>query len=171
MKIPSALVIGAVLASPLCAKNVPTPDMAVSFNMSKDPKKWVGQLTAAEDRFIIFELVPQGESVKAWTEMVEQQIAFTPATLRNYVDVWEKGMSRADPKINVNEQTNKDGSLVVAYASNSAQEISVRRFIKARDGIYMLAYLVRPSSRNEARLNMWISIIEAATLVPNPNKR
>jgi hypothetical protein len=171
MKIIRTLAVAFMLLTPFYAKNVPTPDMAISFNMNRDPKKWDGQLVTAEEWGFIFEFVPHGETTNTWTEMVEQQIGFTPTSLRNYVDVWKAGMLRADTKIVFNEQTRKDGSLVVAYASATGQEISVRRFIKGNDGIYMLAYLVRPKSRDDSRLNIWIDIIDAAELVHNPNKK
>jgi len=171
MKIFRLILLVSLSISSLPAKNVPTPVMAVSFAMNRDPKKWVGQISAAEELYIIFEFVPAGESVNAWKEMVEQQIGFTPASLRDYVDVWKKGMLRSDSKLIINEQMEKDGSLIAAYASAVGQEIGVRRFIKGKDGIYMLSYMVRPKYRDDARLKIWMDIIYSATLVSNPQRR
>jgi hypothetical protein len=169
MKVIPSLLLFALLGTPALSQNVPTPEMALEFNLAKDSKKWSGHLIFAKPSGFMFEFAPLGQTLDAWTEMVEQQIGFTRVSLKDFVDDWKLRMTRADPKLGLNEQTEKDGSILVAYASSVGQEISVRRFIKANDGIYMLAYLVRPSARDEGRLKLWIDIISTATLVKNPN--
>lgn len=162
------LLLFAFLGSSARSENVPTPEMALEFNMAKDPKKWNGHLIFAKPSGFMVEFALAGESLDAWSEMVEQQIGFTHASLKDFVGDWKNRMMHADSRLGLNEQTEKDGSILVAYASSVGQEISVRRFIKAKDGIYMLAYFVRPSARDEGRLNLWIDIISSATLVKNP---
>jgi hypothetical protein len=166
--IPSLLLF-ALLSTPVLSQNVPTPEMALEFNLAKDPKKWSGHLIFAKPSGFMYEFAPVGESLDAWTEMVEQQIGFTRVSVKYFVEDWKLRMIHADPRLSLNEENEKDGSILVAYASSVGREISVRRFIKADDGIYMLAYLVRPSTRDEGRLKMWVDIISTATLVKNPN--
>lgn len=165
------LVLSVVLATSAHAKYVPTPEMAMSFNMDRDTTKWVPQFMDGDKSGIIFELVPEGESIDAWKEMVAQQIAFTKVSLRRYVDEWKAGLLKADSNIDMEEHQMVDGSIIVTYSSSSSQEASIRRFIKAKDGIYMLAYHVRPSLRDESRWAIWREIVGRASLVPNPQKR
>jgi len=53
----------------------------------------------------------------------------------------------------------------------AAHEMSLRRFIKAKDGIYMLAYHVRPSLKDEKRIATWREIVTGASLVTNPERQ
>jgi hypothetical protein len=63
-----------------------------------------------------------------------------------------------------------DGSIFVTYTSLKADETSMRRFIKGKDGVYMLAYHVRPSLKKDETLKIWDDIIRTANLIPNPEK-
>lgn len=159
------------LVTSLHAKYVPTPEMAMSFNMQVDPTKWVPQFMDGDKSGIIFELVPAGESIEAWKEMVAQQIIFTKVPLRKFVDAWKAGLLASDPKIELTEEQSEDGSILASYVSVSGQEASLRRFIKAKDGIYMLAYHVRPSLKTDERWALWREIVTTASLVPNPEKK
>jgi hypothetical protein len=171
MKALRILTLALALIATLHAKYVPTPEMAMSFAMNKDPKKWVPQFLDGDKTGIIYELVPEGQAIKAWKEMVAQQIAFTKNSLRKHVDDWKAMLLRADPMIEIKEEQRDDGSILVTYTSLAAQEMSMRRFIKAKDGIYMLAYHVRPSLKEEERVNIWLDILTASNLVPNPEKK
>lgn len=171
MKVLHILVLGLAMVATLHAKYVPTPEMAMEFMMTKDPKKWVPQFMDGDKTGIIFEFVPAGQTINAWKEMVAQQIAFTKAPLRRHVDDWKTMLRRADPMIEIKEESQEDGSILVTYTSLVAQEIGLRRFIKAKDGVYMLAYHVRPALKEADRVQIWREIILAANLVPNPEKR
>ena len=172
MKIIRFLILGLALLVSAHAKYVPTPEMAMRFAMAKDDTTtWVPQFMDGNASGIIFEFVPEGQSIKAWREMVAQQIAFTKISLRAHVDEWKAMLQRADPKIEIAEEAMSDGSLLVTYTSLAAQEMSMRRFIKAKDGIYMLAYHVRPSLKEEQRVAKWREILTDASLIPNPEKR
>lgn len=165
------LVFSLALAAVAYAKYVPTPEMAMSFAMNKDSTRWVAQFMDGNASGIIFELVPEGQSINAWHEMVAQQIAFTKKPLRKHVDEWKAMLRRADPEIEVKEEELKDGSILVTYTSIAAQEMSLRRFIKAKDGIYMLAYHVRPSLKDAKRVATWYEILSEVSLVPNPERQ
>lgn len=171
MKLYRLLLLSLLCTAPLCAKFVPTPEMAMSFNMGKDPVKWAAGYMDGNATGIILEFVPPGQSIDAWKEMVAQQIAFTPASLRQYVDTWKAMLRQAYPKIDLQEEHRTDGSILVTYTSRLAQETSIRRFIKAKDGVYMLAYHVRPAFRDEARYQLWHEIADTASLIPNPEKK
>ena len=143
----------------------------MGFAMNKDPQKWMPQFMDGDKTGIIFEFVPEGQKIDSWKEMVAQQIAFTKVSLRKHVDDWKAMLLRADPKIEIKEEQKEDGSILVTYTSLAAQEMSMRRFIKAKDGVYMIAYHVRPALKDEARVKIWLEIITAANLVPNPQKK
>jgi hypothetical protein len=149
---------------------IPTPDSAIGFNMDKDSRIWGMQYSTANSGGFTSELVPQGETIKAWKEMVQIQTVFSPMPLRQFVDGWKKLMLQADPLVTINEESMADGSILVSYTSVFADETSVRKFIKGSDGIYMIAYHVRPKLKNDDKFNIWSDIIRSAHLGPNPEK-
>ena len=165
--------IGVAITTSLRAKqkHSPIPEMALSFEFNKDPKKWVPQFMDSDKNWCILELVPEGDSINAWQEMVSQQITFVKAPLRLQVDFWKSGLLRADPEVVYKEEQKVDGSIIVTYTSHVAKESAIRRFIEAVDGIYMIAYHVRPAQRDEARIKIWMEIINGACLVPNPERK
>ncbi len=75
---------------PVMAQNVPTPDQAVSYSTKADNVKWKMQGVNGNASGIIAEFVPEGQSIKAWKEMVAQQITFTKSSLQDHVKVWRK---------------------------------------------------------------------------------
>ena len=150
---------------------IPTPDSAMAFHMEKDPRKWTPQYQNGSKTGFIMEFVPEGDSIKTWKEMAAQQIAFTKDPLRKYVDTWKSMLRKADAKVECKEETMTDGSIFVTYTSASADETCMRRFIKGKDGIYMLAYHVRPQLKKEETLKIWDDIIRTANLIPNPQKK
>jgi hypothetical protein len=153
------------------AAYVPTPEMAMSFDMGKDSRKWIPRYQAGTEERIIFELTPEGQTIEEWKEMVAQQIDFTKASLQDHFNGWKAMLLQADPKIQITEEKLKDGSILATYASIAADEMSVRRFIKASDGVYMLAYHVRPKLKTEEIWKLWSDIVVRSHLVPNPEKK
>jgi hypothetical protein len=150
---------------------VPTPESAMAFHIEKDPRKWRPQSQNASKAGFIMEFVPEGDSIKNWKEMAAQQIAFTKDSLRKYVDTWKGMLLKADAKVDFKEETMKDGSVFVTYTSALADETSMRRFIKGKDGVYMLAYHVRPKLKKDETFNIWDDVIRTANLIPNPEKK
>lgn len=171
MKILSAFLLGCVLMVTAQAKFVPTPDMAMSWDMGKDSRKWTPQFQDGNAQLIIFELVPAGQTIAAWKEMVAQQIDFTKIPLDEHFGGWKAMLLRADPRIKITEEKLGDGSILATYVSEAADEMSVRRFIKASDGVYMLAYHVRPKLKTDVIWDLWRGIVTSAHLIPNPEKK
>lgn len=153
-----------------CATFIPTPDMAMSWNPSADTRKWQPQFVDGNPSGFIMELVPAGQLINDWKEMVSQQTVFTPATLSEYVSTWKGMLKSTDPNAKLKETKNRDGSRTVVYSSLKANELGIRRFIKASDGIYMIAYHVRPQYKNATTTSTWNKIIAQAQLVPNPQR-
>lgn len=138
----------------------------IRFNLGKDPRKWTPQVGSGKDA--IQEFVLEGDSIKSWKEMVSWQFADTSVSLRKYVDAWKDGLLTADSKIDIKEEAIGDDSIIVTYTSQSAGETSIRRFIKDKDGVYILAYHVRPKFKKDETFKIWDDIIRTATLIPNP---
>jgi hypothetical protein len=141
------------------------------FHLEKDPRKWTPQSQSGGKTGFLMEFVPEGDLIKKWKEMAAQQIAFTKDSLRKYVDTWKGMLLKADAKVDFKEETMTDGSIFVTYTSAAADETSMRRFIKGKDGVYMLAYHVRPKLKKEETLKIWDDIIRTAKLVPNPERK
>ncbi|QNN21287.1 hypothetical protein HED60_03050 [Planctomycetales bacterium ZRK34] len=162
-------------AQPFAPRHVPTPDMAMAWKQEKDSRKWTAAYKAGNETRIIMEFVPQGDDIEAWKELVIHQIDFTPRSLREYVDAWKAMLVRADPKIKITEEKFEDGSFLMTFESitpeHQSDEFCVRRFIKGSDGIYQLAYSVRPSLKKENIVKLWTEILTDARLVPNPQKK
>ena len=171
MKIVSALVLSLICSASVRAEYVPTPNLAISFAINKDSRKWEAQYQTGCSTRIILEMVPRGDSIDKWKELVAVQIDFAQAPLRLFVDTWKDLLFKADPKVEIKEETGKDGSIVVTYKSTGADELSQRRFMKGSDAVYMLAYHVRPKLKNETTFKTWSGIIGSANLVPNPEKK
>jgi hypothetical protein len=170
MKLKSALLVSLCIASTCFAKYVPTPEMAMTLPTAKDTVKWVPQHMDGNASGIIFELVPEGQNINAWTEMVAQQITFTKDSALKHINGWEKMIKNGDPNVEITRENNSDGSYLVTYKSKAFNEYSVRRFIKAADGIYALAYHIRLNQMDEGRIQLWVELIRDAKLIPNPEK-
>lgn len=152
-------------------KYVPTPEMAVDFALDKDPRPWQMQFLNGDRSGIICEFFLKGDSTNAWKEMAAQQIVFTKNPLKQFVETWKSGLIKTDPKAQMKETVAGDGSIIIDYQSNAANEVGVRKFMQASDGIYMLAYHVRPASKNEKTYQSWMEIVDGSTLIPNPYKK
>lgn len=133
-------------------------ESAISFRMGKDPRKWT--LPVMQGEVGVF--VPKGDSVEAWKEMVSVQVATTHESLRSYVDTWKAALRKVDSQIDIKEEAIGDDSIIVTY--KSADQIRIQRFIKGKDGVYMLGYQVRPKFKNDEIFQIWDSIIRTATL-------
>jgi len=168
---PFATILAFLVLTAVLQAAIPTPDSALKFHMEKDPRKWVVQHKDGSKAGFLMELVPAGDSIKAWKEMVAHQVVFTKKSLRTHADTFKELLLKADPKAEVAEETLKDGSILITYTAKSSDETSMRRFIKGKDGIYMLAYHVRPKLKNEETWKTWSEIVRPAELFSNPEKR
>ena len=138
-------------------------DSAIQFHIAKDSRKW----TSPHMQGDIAEFVPRGDSAEAWKEMVSMQVAITQESLRSYVDTWKAALPKADSKIDIKEEAIGDDSIIVTYTS--ADQTRIQRFIKGKDGVYMLAYQVRPKFKKDEIFKIWDIIIRTATLIRSNN--
>ena len=83
------------------------------------------------------------------------------------MDNWKAALLKADSKSDIKEAAVGDDSIIVTYTSPSADETSIRRFIKGKDGVYILAYHVHPKFKRDETFKIWDSIIRTATLIPS----
>jgi hypothetical protein len=164
------ILAGLFLPLSIKAQFIPTPEMAVKFSMGEDHRKWTAAYHQGNSAGFIYEFVPEGQTIAAWKEMVAQQITFTAQTLREYVDGWKARVSKDDPQIELKETAGDGNSVVVEYTSLAFHETAIRRFIKCDDGIYALAYHVRPELKNENEYAVWAGIIDTASVIPNPER-
>ena len=150
--------------------NVPTPDLAISFRIGDDPRPWKMVFTKGNREKIIAEFTIGGESIERWSEMVAQEIAFGRLSLSEHFNQWKAMLRQADPKIVMTEKQLPDGSLLATYESTAFDELSVRRFMKGGDGVYMVAYHARHRSIDPERWKLWTTIVSESSLIPNPVK-
>lgn len=165
--LPLAALFLALALAP-CRGAVPTPQMAMEWNQSSDPKKWELKRLDGNERGVVVEFVPVGDDLRAWKEMVAQQVVFFRRPLGDYVAKWKERMLKADPGMSIQVEEDPDGSVTVSYTSFFAREQSIRRFLRGPDGVYMLAYHVRPGLAEVERLLLWKEILRQAKLSPNP---
>ncbi len=153
------------------AQGVPTPDMKTALPINRDSQvKWVSAHSKGNETHIIVELVPEGQSLKAWKEMLANQITFTRDNLKRHVDDWKTRVRKADPKVEIEGLNISNSSITVIYRTKQMDEYSVRKFLRGTDGIYVIAYHNRLSRFNRERADLWISILKDARLVPKPPK-
>lgn len=148
---------------------VPTPQMALQWNPQSDPREWQIESMDANRNQFEFQLVLKGKSAVNSGEKVIQQIVFTKGSLREYVDAWKSQLESTDAAIKTSEKKNAEGSLTVTIRLPKTQEVSIRRFLKANDGIYMFAY-TRPETRDDEYHEIWSTIIDEASLRANPQR-
>ena len=153
------------------AKFVPTPDSAMSFRLGDDPRNWTMVFSNGDRGAIIAEFTINQEDIDHWSEMVAQQIDFVPLPLDQHFRNWVAMLKHADPKIVINFDHLADGSILATYDSQAFDELSVRRFIKGSDGVYMLAYHVRHRLKKPEIWSVWTAIVANASLVRNPEKK
>ncbi|MEO6054459.1 MAG: hypothetical protein ABIP97_10630 [Chthoniobacterales bacterium] len=155
----------------LLAQAVPAPNEAMSFALMDDSRPWQEAYTNGTKDGCIMEFVIKGDNVEQWKELVAQQIIFTNMPLKDYIVAWKAAMKKSDPNIEMKQEVSTATSALITYKSLAASEQGVRRFIQGTDGIYSLAYTVRPNLAKPATLALWKKIALGATLVPNPEKR
>lgn len=78
---------------------------------------------------------------------------------------------KTDSKMEIKEEANEDSSIFLTSNSKVQDNMSLRRFIKGSDGIYIIAYSVRPKLKNDEIFKTWSDIIRSATLKPNPETK
>lgn len=164
------ILLGAQCALSLKAQSLAKPAMEISVPLNKDTRSWTLADTLTNGpvgSVVVFtsEWVPKGDSIDAWKEMFDKKAVITKDTVRHQIDIWKAMLAQVDPKAEVNEEKNADGSIIVTYTSVSADEMGMQRYLQGDDGIYILSYRARPSSKNEARWKLWRDIISAATLI------
>ena len=141
------------------------PRYAVLFDFNRDSRQWSPQSPDEQSQEAILEFVPHGDSLEAWRELVVEQVALTATPLHEFVEAWKQKLSKANFDLQLKEDVLSDGSVLVSYSSQSANETGMRRFIQGKDGIYMVAYEVRPSFKNEGIYHTWEGILHSARLV------
>ncbi len=171
MKTLHACLLVIAFAFPVQAQPLPTPEMAISFALDKDPLKWIPSPPEATETVILQEWVPKGDSIDAWKEMFDHRILLTKASLREHLDVWKSLLMRVDPRAEIKEEKNSDGTVTVAYTALAGDEMGISRYFKGNDGIYIFSYRVRPRLKSEERLRIWRGILSSARLTPNPLKK
>jgi hypothetical protein len=160
-----------ILTSLSYGKYVPTPEKAVFISFGDDSIEWSMQFMDGNAQKIIAEFTPKGQQIQNWKEMVAQEITFTKKKVSKHLNDWKAMVTEADPNIQIVETESGDGSVTVIYKSKAFNEYSVRRFMKAKDGIYALAYHMRLNQFDESRAETWKAIIAKSELIPNPQKR
>lgn len=143
---------------------VPTPLMAVSLPISKDPAKWKIGHAAGNRNSILMEIVPEGEEVSSWNELSTNTIFFG-ASADEYASQWKAGLQLAGASI-TEEETLPDGSIWVTYSSPS--ENGSWRYIQGPDGVYGVSYQTRPATEDPQRVQIWRGILREAALQSNP---
>ena len=117
MKTLHAFVLVIAFAMPVQGQRLPTPEMAISFALVKDPVKWTPLPPEASETVILQEWVPKGDSIDDWKEMFDHKILLTKASVREHLDVWKSLLVRVDPKAEIKEEKNSDGTLTVTYTA------------------------------------------------------
>ncbi|MFT4901428.1 MAG: hypothetical protein ACI81V_000701 [Lentimonas sp.] len=141
------------------------------MGMGTDPVKWKMDHLDRSPAGFIAEFVPQGQTIKAWKEMVAQQITFTNAGLSEHIKQWKGMITTGDPDVIISEETSDSSSITISYKSKIFNEYSIRKFTKGSDGIYALAYHARLNRIDPKRVSLWTEIIADSDLIRNPEKR
>lgn len=173
MRLVITLLLLIVISSPANstpATNFRQPQMAVAFSSGDDNRKWTSRMLDRSQARILMEMVPEGTNFKSSVERVENQIVFTPATLNNYMKVWLLLQREADNEFKTVSTIRDPHSMLVIYRLPSQNILAVRKFMKADDGVYMLAYQVKEDAVNYDVYSIWLDNIKTARLIENPER-
>jgi hypothetical protein len=172
MKTLSTLVILTVGILSLRAATNPAPEMTISFPLNKDTRTWTVAYAVTNENIVFTkEWVPKGDSIERWKEMFDEKSMLVKDTIREHIDGWKRMLAQVDPKAEVKEEKNADGTITVTYTSIRADEMGISRYFKASDGIYILSYRVRPKLKDDGTLKTWREILSSATLVSTHEKK
>src|SRR6266404_4223867 len=133
----STILLGIAFATPLQAQRLPTPEMAIAFALEKDARQWTPSPPEGSETVITQEWVPKGDSIDSWKEMFDHKIILTKVSLRENLDRRKSLLIRFDPKAEIKEEKNPDGTLTVTYTAIAGDEMGVSRYFKGSDGIYI----------------------------------
>jgi hypothetical protein len=121
--------------------------------------------TTGDAKSLLMRLVPSGQSVDSWDEMVSSTVCFS-CSLEEFVGGWRRGLEESGARIESSE-TLPDGSIITVY--KSLEENGIWRHLQGRDGVYGVSYQTRPATENPERVRMWENLIRAVSLDRNPN--
>ncbi len=142
--------------------------MIIALAIDEDERDWQPGFRDASIKGALIELVPQGDDITGWSEMVALHTVFTPLPVATFVANWQAELAAADPQARYSQTAAADGSITVEYESAAFREKAVRRFVRGTDGVYMLAYHTRPQAVDQAAYDRWRKIIADASLEANP---
>ncbi|GEM_PF-7006866 len=148
---------------------VPTPLLAMSFRLGDDGRKWKTVKIIGNRRQIDTLMVPEGQELMSWTEMLSQGTTFVLIPVPTAVRIFVDRMKKSDPDLTISTKSLADGSIVVEYLAPNYDEQSIRRFVPGPDGFYFMAYHARPSHpESMTRFDIWRGIVEQSKMHRNP---
>lgn len=144
---------------------IPTPKMAVSLDLSQDSdRKWSVAYQAGNDKGMLMELTPEGQSAKEWDELITSNVSFG-VPLDGYVKAWEEMIVSGGGKIASQEKL-EDGSLLTKYTS--PQENGIFRHYEGPDAVYGVSYQTRPETEDAQRVELFDGILKSVKFLDNP---
>ncbi len=143
------------------------PAMVIVFAIDQDPREWAQQPAELTPSGASIKLLPGGQTLDSWTEMVVLETTYTDATPAAFVAGWLTELHGADPQATYSQSVADDGAITLEYASVARREKAIRRFIAGTDGVYTATYKVKQSHFDPAGYDLWRSIIADATLEMN----
>lgn len=143
------------------------PAMVIVFAIDQDPRGWEQQGVELTATGASIKLLPAGQTLDSWTEMVGLRTVYTDATLATFVASWVADLRAADPQATHSQRIASDGSTIVEYESATLREKGIRRFMRGIDGVYMAVYQVRPHALDPTAYDLWRAIVADATLEAN----
>jgi len=134
-RIASTTLLLLALSSMLVAA-VPSTKQTIGIDFDRDASTlWRTVFSGGNERGVIYEMVPEGQTVESWRELLAIQINFTDQSVAEHVAGWRGMVSQGAPDSEVTEETLPDGSVLVVYSSVSFNEYGIRRFFRGEDGV------------------------------------
>src|SRR4051812_12677629 len=120
-----------------------TPERLITFALEKDSRPWSPEQPGTNITGVVIEWALKGQPIASWKELVDERLLLTRRSVRQHVNGWKSMLAQVDPKAEVKEEENSDGSITVTYDSVKADEMGISRHFKGPAGIYVLSYRVR----------------------------
>jgi hypothetical protein len=163
-----AFLFSAIIALSLVsaeARDIPTPKMAVVLPATQDrDTKWVIAHTDGNEVSLLMELVPSGQRVESWDQLISNTVCFS-CGMSQFLAEWKEKLESAGARIESSEVL-PDKSVITVY--KSLEENGIWRHMEGPDGIYGISYQTRPATENPERVRMWERLIREVRLDKNP---
>jgi len=139
------------------------PKYSFGIPFPKDGHEWQVSTETDTGQGYIKEMIPAGDQIDDWKELLTQQVLPIPLTPMEFKDRFKDFFLQKEPDSTFEDEVAPDGVLI-RTVSKVGKEISLRKIVSRDGAIYSVSYNIRPKLANAEKLRQWRNIIRNAKL-------